>query len=84
MNILQKLYEKVKSELKANSQGRAFFFMVLSAFVSGISLMQLNSYAADKYHLNAMWWTIAILSGIFAAYNLYVVSKGNNNDSHFN
>ena len=39
---------------------------VVSAFIAVISFFQINSYAADKHHLNAMWHVFGIGFGIVA------------------
>lgn len=46
-----------------------------SAFAAMISFFQINSYQADKHHLNGFWLVMGIILTLCSVYSLYRVSK---------
>ena len=49
--------------------------LVLFAFGSVISFFQINSYKADKHHLNTFWLIAGIVLGVLAIGCLYKTNK---------
>lgn len=52
-----------------------FLIMVFTAFAAALSLVQINSYHADKYHLNGLYWALSIVFGLGALFALYKTKK---------
>ena len=48
------------------------------AFSSAISFFQVNSYSADKHHVNGLWVVAGVVFGLATLYELYLVIKSSN------
>lgn len=53
----------------------SWFWLVILGFAFMISMFQIDSYAADKFKLNWMWWTIGGATGLGALYFLIKVVR---------
>lgn len=60
------------------SASKWFIFMAVFAFASVISFFQINSYAADKHHLNSLFVVLGIVAGMVAVFGLTKVIKNSN------
>jgi len=52
-----------------------FGVMVIVFFAAMISFFQINSYRADKHHLNGFWTVTGIVLTLAAGFCLYKVTK---------
>ena len=57
-----------------------FFVWVLTAFISGISFMQIHSAWADEHNANWIWWVLGIVFGIFSLGVFIIAAQENKND----
>ena len=69
------IYKQNNKTMTMNKGKRFWAIGAVSAFVSVISFFQINSYFADKHHINGLWWVSGI---VFAAVAGYFMYKANN------
>lgn len=61
-----------------------FAIMTVFAFLSFISFIQIDSYAADVFNLNAMWIIFGIVSAGLAIVSLVNVIKNSGGNTGYN
>lgn len=53
----------------------AYGVMVITFLLGVVSFFQINSYQADKHHLNTFWLVVGIVLVLVSGYFLYRVTK---------
>lgn len=65
--------------MDANKENKLFWGLTVGfAFAAMISFFQINSYHADKHHLNGLYTVLGIAFTLASLYSIYRVSKVSN------
>ncbi len=65
----------------AKKQKKFWALAGIFGFASFISFFQINSYAADKHHLNTVWIIAGIVAGLASIYCMGQAFKNSGGDS---
>ena len=67
----------------ANSKKQMKFFAFAGIFggAAFVSAFQISSAAADKHHINWLWWALTFGFGILSLYSMYQAFQNSGGDS---